>query len=172
MLTEGAGEAHTAHTIIPAARLPSVHCIQHTSPSNLPHLCITHLNNTTILKKNLKSFALTVLLPQESAQLPGFQTIFSTIQELPPQVTIDQTMLVMNADFHLILGPTSPHTPSTLPDIYIQDWSQHCNDKTLEDDFDELRESLDPIDDQLLATLTNSATFVDPAVEEQFKMNY
>ena len=68
-------------------------------------------------------------------------------------------------------GPTSPHTPSTLPDIYIQDWSQDC-EKSLDADFAELREGLEPIDDQLLATLTNSATFVDPAVEEQFKMNY
>ena len=73
----------------------------------------------------------------------------------------------------IVSGPTSPHTPgSTLPDIYIQDWSQDCGDKTLEADFAELREGLEPIDDQLLATLTNSATFVDPAVEEQFKMNY
>ena len=35
-----------------------------------------------------------------------------------------------------------------------------------------MREGLEPIDDQLLATLTSTATFVDPAVEEQFKMNY
>jgi len=69
-------------------------------------------------------------------------------------------------------GPTSPHTPSTLPDIYIQDWSQDC-DKSLDAaDFAEFRDDLEPIDDQLLATLTNSGTFVDPAVEEQFKINY
>lgn len=69
-------------------------------------------------------------------------------------------------------GPTSPHTPSTLPDIYIQDWSHDC-DKSLDAaDFAEFRDDLEPIDDQLLATLTNSATFVDPAVEEQFKINY
>ena len=76
-----------------------------------------------------------------------------------------------------ISGPTSPHTPSALPDIYIQDysqdWSQDC-DKGLDADFvDTLREGLEPIDDQLLATLTGTGgTFVDPAVEEQFKMNY
>ena len=73
-------------------------------------------------------------------------------------------------------GPTSPHTPSALPDIYIQDysqdWSQDC-DKGLDADFvDTLREGLEPIDDQLLATLTGTGTYVDPAVEEQFKMNY
>jgi len=73
--------------------------------------------------------------------------------------------------------PTSPHTPSALPDIYIQDYSQDWhggtdNDKGLDAEFvDTLREGLEPIDDQLLATLTG-ATFVDPAVEEQFKMNY
>eukprot|EP00092_Neocalanus_flemingeri_P012519 GFUD01013494.1.p1 GENE.GFUD01013494.1~~GFUD01013494.1.p1 ORF type:complete len:469 (+),score=98.33 GFUD01013494.1:1120-2526(+) len=76
-----------------------------------------------------------------------------------------------------IQGPTSPHTPSALPDIYIQDysqdWSQDC-DKGLDADFVEtLREGLEPIDDQLLATLTGTGgTFVDPAVEEQFKMNH
>lgn len=59
-----------------------------------------------------------------------------------------------------------------MPDIYIQDWSQDC-DKSLDAaDFAEFRDDLEPIDDQLLATLTNSATFVDPAVEEQFKINY
>ena len=73
-------------------------------------------------------------------------------------------------------GPTSPHTPSALPDIYIQDysqdWSQDC-DKGIDADFvDTLREGLEPIDDQLLATLTGTGTYVDPAVEEQFKMNY
>lgn len=73
-------------------------------------------------------------------------------------------------------GPTSPHTPSALPDIYIQDysqdWSQEC-DKGIDADFvDTLREGLEPIDDQLLATLTGTGTYVDPAVEEQFKMNY
>ena len=72
-------------------------------------------------------------------------------------------------------GPTSPHTPSgppALPDIYIQDWSQDC-DKSLDADFvNTMREGLEPIDDQLLATLTSTATLVDPAVEEQFKMNY
>jgi len=74
-------------------------------------------------------------------------------------------------------GPTSPHTPSALPDIYIQDYSQdwatEC-DKGIDADFvNTLREDLEPIDDQLLATLTGTGgTFVDPAVEEQFKMNY
>ena len=75
-------------------------------------------------------------------------------------------------------GPTSPHTPTTLPDIYIQDysqdWSQECEKGLLDRDFvDTLREGLEPIDDQLMAELTRSTgTFVDPAVEEQFKMNY
>ena len=65
-------------------------------------------------------------------------------------------------------GPTSPHTPvSALPDIYIQDWSHDC-DKSL----DAADLGLEPIDDQLLATLTHAGTFVDPAVEEQFKINY
>jgi hypothetical protein len=73
-------------------------------------------------------------------------------------------------------GPTSPHTPSALPDIYIQDysqdWAQDC-EKGIDADFvDTLREGLEPIDDQLLATLTGTGTYVDPAVEEQFKMNY
>ena len=31
---------------------------------------------------------------------------------------------------------------------------------------------LEPIDEQLLATLTGQTSFVDPAVEEQFKINY
>jgi len=67
-------------------------------------------------------------------------------------------------------GPTSPHTPGSFPpEIYIEDWTQH--NKTLEDDFSVLRQDLEPIDDQLLATLTSSVTFVDPATEEQFKMN-
>jgi len=75
-------------------------------------------------------------------------------------------------------GPTSPHTPTTLPDIYIQDysqdWTQECEKGLLDRDFvDTLREGLEPIDDQLMAELTRSTgTFVDPAVEEQFKMNY
>ena len=71
-------------------------------------------------------------------------------------------------------GPTSPHTPSALPDIYIQDWSHDCDKGLagLDADFAVLRENLEPIDDQLLATLSSSGTFVDPAVEEQFKMNY
>ena len=70
----------------------------------------------------------------------------------------------------LIAGPTSPHTPGSFPpEIYIEDWTQH--NKTLEDDFSVLRQDLEPIDDQLLATLTSSVTFVDPATEEQFKMN-
>ena len=78
----------------------------------------------------------------------------------------------------LIAGPTSPHTPTTLPDIYIQDysqdWTQECEKGFLDRDFvDTLREGLEPIDDQLMAELTRSTgTFVDPAVEEQFKMNY
>ena len=78
--------------------------------------------------------------------------------------------------FHL--GPTSPHTPTTLPDIYIQDysqdWTQECEKGLLDRDFvDTLREGLEPIDDQLMAELTRTTgTFVDPAVEEQFKMNY
>ena len=77
-----------------------------------------------------------------------------------------------------IAGPTSPHTPTTLPDIYIQDysqdWTQECEKGLLDRDFvDTLREGLEPIDDQLMAELTRSTgTFVDPAVEEQFKMNY
>lgn len=84
-----------------------------------------------------------------------------------------------------ISGPTSPHTPSALPDIYIQDYSQDWagshhgthggdSDKGLDADFvNTLREGLEPIDDQLLAALTGTGgTFVDPAVEEQFKMNY
>ena len=76
------------------------------------------------------------------------------------------------------LGPTSPHTPTTLPDIYIQDysqdWTQECEKGLLDRDFvDTLREGLEPIDDQLMAELTRTTgTFVDPAVEEQFKMNY
>jgi len=75
-------------------------------------------------------------------------------------------------------GPTSPHTPTTLPDIYIQDysqdWTQECEKGLLDRDFvDTLREGLEPIDDQLMAELTRTTgTFVDPAVEEQFKMNY
>ena len=79
-----------------------------------------------------------------------------------------------NSVHFCIVGPTSPHTPGTLPDIYIQDWSGTDCDKGLDPDFvDTLKESLEPIDDQLLATLTGSGgTFVDPAVEEQFKMNY
>ena len=78
----------------------------------------------------------------------------------------------------LYAGPTSPHTPTTLPDIYIQDysqdWTQECEKGLLDRDFvDTLREGLEPIDDQLMAELTRSTgTFVDPAVEEQFKMNY
>ena len=56
--------------------------------------------------------------------------------------------------------------------MYIQDWAQDC-EKSLDADFvNTMREGLEPIDDQLLATLTSTATFVDPAVEEQFKMNY
>jgi len=35
-----------------------------------------------------------------------------------------------------------------------------------------MREGLEPIDDQLLATLTGQNSFVDPATEEQFKLNY
>eukprot|EP00092_Neocalanus_flemingeri_P022841 GFUD01024766.1.p1 GENE.GFUD01024766.1~~GFUD01024766.1.p1 ORF type:complete len:449 (+),score=94.19 GFUD01024766.1:1046-2392(+) len=85
--------------------------------------------------------------------------------------------LIINNPGTPTTGPTSPHTPSALPDIYIQDysqdWSQDC-DKGLDADFVEtLREGLEPIDDQLLATLTGTGgTFVDPAVEEQFKMNH
>ena len=84
------------------------------------------------------------------------------------------SILHCNVHFFHFAGPTSPHTPSALPDIYIQDWSHDCDKGLagLDADFAVLRENLEPIDDQLLATLSSSGTFVDPAVEEQFKMNY
>ena len=87
-------------------------------------------------------------------------------------------MIVFLGFYRPFIGPTSPHTPTTLPDIYIQDysqdWTQECEKGLLDRDFvDTLREGLEPIDDQLMAELTRTTgTFVDPAVEEQFKMNY
>ena len=108
-----------AHTIIPAALLLSVHCIQLTSPSTHLPLCsnIIHLNNTTILKRNLKSFDWTVLLHQEWHLLPGFQTICSssTIQEHQPQVPLYSLLMLRKVRSLTMILPLSrsnltPHT--------------------------------------------------------------
>ena len=83
-------------------------------------------------------------------------------------------MLAMRKKFGKILNisePASPHTPSTLPGFIITDWD-NSSDNLDKEFVDTMREGLEPIDDQLLATLTGQNSFVDPATEEQFKLNY